>query len=192
MDRRIEKTNRAIRKAFFELFAEKDITRITVSEIARRADIDRKTFYLHYARPEDILREFINEQIDELVSLLRQTEYFEQPLRVELIFRAVNDILDRNLAFYRRLAELNELSYLIDRMRRMMADALMNVYTGLVNVPEQQFSIYCSFFVSGLIQIYLDYLRRRSELTPEDIARVVTDIALQGVSGLFADLEAGT
>ena len=55
VDRRIVRTRKAIMDAFDQLAAEKSIDKITVSAIVRIADIDRKTFYLHYSSINDLL-----------------------------------------------------------------------------------------------------------------------------------------
>ena len=49
-DRRVRKTKKAIQEAYFKLLEKKKTEKITVAEITREADIDRKTFYLHYLR----------------------------------------------------------------------------------------------------------------------------------------------
>ena len=48
MDIRVKKTRRAIQKAFIALLREKPIEKITVKEIAERAEINKTTFYSHY------------------------------------------------------------------------------------------------------------------------------------------------
>ena len=48
IDRRQVRTKRRIRDAFMELIMEKPMEKLTIKELAERADIDRKTFYLHY------------------------------------------------------------------------------------------------------------------------------------------------
>ena len=62
MDRRVAKTRETIRQAYFDLVLEKGGKRVTVSEIARKANIDRKTFYLHYQSTEEIIEEFAEEK----------------------------------------------------------------------------------------------------------------------------------
>lgn len=47
IDRRITKTQQAIRKSFFDLLSHKKINEVTVADITKRADIARSTFYLH-------------------------------------------------------------------------------------------------------------------------------------------------
>ena len=48
-DRRVVRTRKAIREAFFKLMENQDYHKITIASVAREADIDRKTFYLHYS-----------------------------------------------------------------------------------------------------------------------------------------------
>ena len=48
MDKRYEKKELLIKETFKHLLGEKYFERITVQELAAKAGIDRKTFYLHY------------------------------------------------------------------------------------------------------------------------------------------------
>ena len=48
-DRRVLKTKRAIYNAFVELLSEKEINHITITDISKKADINRKTFYNYYS-----------------------------------------------------------------------------------------------------------------------------------------------
>ena len=47
-DLRVSKTLRAIDAAFMDLIVRKPVQKITVTELARRAEISKGTFYLHY------------------------------------------------------------------------------------------------------------------------------------------------
>lgn len=51
MDKRKEKTKRAIKSAFMELRIKKSLEKITVKELRELAYINKSTFYSHY---EDI------------------------------------------------------------------------------------------------------------------------------------------
>ena len=53
-DRRTLKTRRAIWDAFAELLSEKELQKITVQEIADKADVNRVTFYKHYLDVYDV------------------------------------------------------------------------------------------------------------------------------------------
>lgn len=49
MDIRIQKTESAIKNAFLELRSQKSVEKITVKELCQRAQINKSTFYTHYA-----------------------------------------------------------------------------------------------------------------------------------------------
>ena len=55
MDRRTKYTQKVIKETFINLLEEKEITKITVSEICKIADINRATFYRYYLDVYDLL-----------------------------------------------------------------------------------------------------------------------------------------
>lgn len=55
MDRRVKYTKKIIKDTFLELLSQKDIKKITVSEICEKADINRATFYRYYLDVYDLL-----------------------------------------------------------------------------------------------------------------------------------------
>ncbi len=57
-DLRITKTKTAIKEAFISIIKDDNTSKITVTEIAKQANINRKTFYLHYNSIEDLMSEF--------------------------------------------------------------------------------------------------------------------------------------
>ena len=48
MDLRTQKTKKALRNAFLQLRAKKDLERITIKELTELAEVSKATFYLHY------------------------------------------------------------------------------------------------------------------------------------------------
>ncbi|MDP4098749.1 TetR/AcrR family transcriptional regulator [Paenibacillus sp. P96] len=69
MDRRIRKSQKAIKMAFIELMIEKKFDQITIQDISDRADVSRRTIYLHYMDKLDLLDKLIEEHIDEMRKL---------------------------------------------------------------------------------------------------------------------------
>lgn len=60
-DKRSERTEALIRSVFFQLLEEMPAYKITVSELCRRADINRGTFYLHYQDCYDLIETLTHE-----------------------------------------------------------------------------------------------------------------------------------
>lgn len=61
-DLRVVKTKEALHQALLEILKEKQLEFITVSEICRKAKVNRGTFYfLHYKQMEDLFEEYFTE-----------------------------------------------------------------------------------------------------------------------------------
>ncbi|MEH7116292.1 TetR/AcrR family transcriptional regulator [Neobacillus vireti] len=69
VDRRIAKSQVAIKNAVIELMAEKSFDDITIQDIADRADVNRGTIYLHYTDKYDLLDKMIEEHMNNLRDL---------------------------------------------------------------------------------------------------------------------------
>ena len=54
-DLRVTRTREAIHSTFKEMICETDYDKITIKKLTERAGINRKTFYLHYNSPNDLL-----------------------------------------------------------------------------------------------------------------------------------------
>lgn len=95
--RNAERTKRWIRRTFTEMMAEKrDIEKITVTELARRADISKTTFYYHYDDIYAVAEEFENELIEQLSAVLSEISRggFSVPFDtvIEVILEAVEKL----------------------------------------------------------------------------------------------------
>jgi AcrR family transcriptional regulator len=66
VDRRILKSQEAIKNAFVELMAEKGFDKITVKDICNAANVGNRTFYLHYLDKYDLMDKLIEEHMQKL------------------------------------------------------------------------------------------------------------------------------
>ncbi len=75
-DLRVQRTIKSIYEAFEELIVEKDYEKITVTELAKLAMINKKTFYRYYPTLDDLLAEI---QAHYSQEYLQQIENFQYP-----------------------------------------------------------------------------------------------------------------
>ncbi len=64
------RSKRLIREAFLALMQEKDLEKITVTDVITRADINRGTFYAHYADIRPVIEQIENEITAKLLEFL--------------------------------------------------------------------------------------------------------------------------
>lgn len=79
-DLRVQRTINNIYQAFEELICEKPYAKITVTELARRAQINKKTFYRYYETLDDLLVEL---QARYEQGYLEETKQFRYPRDLE-------------------------------------------------------------------------------------------------------------
>jgi AcrR family transcriptional regulator len=65
-DRRIRQTKAFLRQSLLELMKEKPVNHITVKDICLKADVNRGTFYAHYATPGDLLAQIENDLYEQI------------------------------------------------------------------------------------------------------------------------------
>lgn len=65
-NQRIALTKRLLKENLLQLMEEKNIQRITVSELCEASEINRSTFYNHYGCPADVLKEIEMDVVTDL------------------------------------------------------------------------------------------------------------------------------
>lgn len=80
MDRRTKYTKSVIKETFIDLLSEKDISKVTVSEICNIADINRATFYRYYLDVFDLLDKIEEEFVEEVKNAYTVGDSDNQPL----------------------------------------------------------------------------------------------------------------
>lgn len=75
-DLRVKKTKKAIKTTFLELLESKPVSKITVTELAKKAEINKATFYLHYKDIFDLYQKSLCEYLVEVASQITFMDLF--------------------------------------------------------------------------------------------------------------------
>ena len=90
------RSKKLIKESFIELLLEKPFEKITVTDIVKRADINRGTFYAHYSDINKLTQAIEQEILDALCNLLLELDYInfiDNPLP---LFLKISEHLDKN------------------------------------------------------------------------------------------------
>lgn len=164
-DRRIAKTKNAIHEAFFDLLKIKDINNITVTELARKADIDRKTFYLHYQSVYAIIEEYKSDVYEKARIMIKETEAFD----IRALFSGYSRLMIEDLPLYEYIATKPSLRYLQYEFKEILKDNFRKSYKKATRLSPGEFEVYTEFLASGIIGIYIDWLIDNKNMTLDEL-----------------------
>ncbi|MBR3867819.1 MAG: TetR/AcrR family transcriptional regulator [Clostridia bacterium] len=182
-DRRQIKTKKAIIGAFFALLQEKNISKITITELAKIANIDRKTFYLHYGSIADLYNDLGNM----LVTLIKDEiiDYSTNNRSPYSLFANVNDIISEKIDLFKRIAINNDFSDFMLNIKDILCNELINLYGRANTSASERFKLTAEFIASGTIAMYLRWLKGDTNLTMDELALLASEMIINGASGLL-------
>lgn len=170
-DRRIQKTKAAIHNAFIELIHTKEYNSITITEVANTANIDRKTFYLHYNSIDDVLNEFAFEATEAVRILLQKN----QPFEISCFFQGLTNIMEDNISFYRHISSTTSYSFFLNQCKNILKSSLKESFFVKSGLPENVFEVYSEFIASGTIGVYTNWLNSSSKITLTELTNLAID-----------------
>ena len=185
LDRRVTKTKKSIQKAYMDLLRQKGTEKITISDIAREADIDRKTFYLHYNSTEDFIREYAEEKTRELLARLTIKSFFSLSFERKIFAKEVNSMIAEHLDFCRMIARNPSLGFFWNEVQDVTVDILSEIYARHSRLPESDLRIQVSFFVAGAMYVYQRWFRDEIPCSMEELGDKVSQIAFSGVQSIL-------
>ena len=188
-DKRLVRTKKAIIEALIELLSEKELTEITVTELAESAGINRKTFYLHYDKVEDIIEDFGEDIFTYTDNVMRRHIEANGRIDIDVLFSAINSAITENLEFFRTFVRSGTYRVFIssgmrsEYIRNLRASMEMYFYGGVLLSPYVM-----EFLVSGVTAMYIKWLD--TELPTESL-KDLSETAAALVASVLAGCEGG-
>ncbi len=177
--RNAERTKRWIRKAFTELIAEKkDIEKITVSELAERADISKTTFYYHYEDIYAVAEEFENELIDRLTESLAEFGKESSPEAADfrLYARGIISFLKENEESYRIVMGASSPRLFAEKFKKIIARKVTeNVSHSHFTQDPRIWEVQICFLSSACVDVIIEYFRGSFSVSFDDVSDVIID-----------------
>ncbi|MDA8426900.1 MAG: TetR/AcrR family transcriptional regulator C-terminal domain-containing protein [Treponema sp.] len=166
-----------IRKALVELLQEKDLNKITITDIVRRADINRGTFYAHYADVYTVVDQIENEliaKLNELLEVFQSKDLLRKPLPV---LKELARYLEEDIEYYRMLIKAKGAQSFLERMKRLIVEKLMSDERSLAKVKDRdRFLVALSFFAGGMVEVYQDWLEGKFVKSLDEVAEIVNSM----------------
>ena len=195
LDRRIVRSRNAILAAFERLLMEKPLADITVSAIAREANVDRKTFYVHFGTVDGLLDAIAQDVVEMIVDSVEKTlssmegDANERAVSAAAtFFKTINEALCNNLLLNRQLIENIPLDDFMARLREPLEREIAERDLLPHGLKDEMFDYYLAFLLSGIIGIYRTWALSDGSVPIERISAVANDLTLNGLSSLESRL----
>lgn len=100
MQQRQTTTKSDIKEAFIQLLATKSLEDITISQLTKKAGVNRSTFYLHYLDKQDFLEQLKEETLSTVRMILRKETFYPKEA-----LEAILSYFQENSAFFAEIAK---------------------------------------------------------------------------------------
>lgn len=166
-----------IRQAYTELLKEKNLNKITVTDIVKKADINRGTFYAHYPDVRGVTEEIENEFIEEMLHILAEFQYdnfFQNPTPLLL---KISRFLEKDEEFYKVLIRSNNSEIFLEKLKKIFSDHMLldtDIPDELKNTKTVRLRI--SYFAGGIVNVYKQWFMGELNCNLNDIALEVSKL----------------
>ena len=173
MDKRVLKTKKAIIDSLIELILQYDFNKITVKMITDKANIGRKTFYLHYGCIDDVISDFKESLTQELEKSM-DINFRNTKDDIHNIFNDLTELIEKNINFYRRIAKNDTYLFIRNIFEQMLEDTIYKIYNRLYNTSSTNVRYYSSFYAAGITRLYFDYLKDAINISLDEVKEIAT------------------
>lgn len=190
MDLRVIKTRDSLNKALVELLRDKPLTKITVTELSRMAQINRSTYYLHYRDPYDqydkleetLYQEFAatidgfiedhSHWFTDLVSASREA----QTRLLEELFSYIK----KNALIYGSILPLHQGNELLSKLYMAGHDRFFQTIHQISDEERQRLEYFFAFVASGCMGTLRQWVERGMPESPKEMSQMVIRLVHDG------------
>lgn len=186
VDRRIARTETRLHHALLDLMGKKSIDQISVTELCKKADVNRNTFYAHYNNTTELLNHIEDEMLKHLSNSI-DIMFFAGDTH-KAITKALTEVKNnRNICT--ALLDTSTSATFFQKIASVTHDRTLDSWkaAGFRGNDDDLEQLFC-FVVNGCLCVILSWLKGGLVKTPEQVATFVEKIALDGLRSFMPEL----
>lgn len=176
-DKRIEKTLQLIENSFFELYREKSIEKISITEICKLANINRSTFYYHYEDYPSLLNSIENSIINDYLDL-NETYQYDTNTK-QLLSDTIQYILNNQEKMF-FLFRNGTNGKGVQIIKESLKEKSRPVWMKESNLSPEEFELVFTYFIEGTFSL-LEYFLKNPHLQKEKFMNILEQVGKYGV-----------
>ena len=179
-DRRVLYTKMFLRESLLELMREKPISKITPTELCRRAGINRNTFYTHYRSAEDLLSSVEEAFFDKVRGSL---ERLGSGLSTSALIAEICVAIAENFDLSRILLSENGDTRFLERLISLAHDQTMLAWRAAgIRADAALLEILYTYSVNGSVAVIREWVRQGMPQPPQTVAEQLERLTYGGLN----------
>lgn len=177
---------RMIEEAFLQLLSEKPIESITVSQITRRAGLNRGTFYAHFDGLDDLMHTTMNavcERIEHLVASAMDEDFTTNP---DPMLRKIGSYLVENRIMLEHLVASRSLEPFYQSLRERLRTALSERLAQEFPYQNARALMSADYISGGVLNAVIMWSRGDSGLSEEQFYNML-NLLVSSTTRLLVD-----
>jgi len=184
-DRRIKKSKDSIRRALLELMADKKMSEITISELAKTANITRKTFYQHYSIVNDVLDDIEKDIHDRMDVLLNKFNFGNDSFKPYPFFLSANKALEDDIDFYSAMIETGAYTFFIHEIKCKLKEPIIETAKSRGYKDNDKLQYAAEYTSSGIIAVYLHWFESGKKISLKELAEMAEEFIIKGIKNIL-------
>lgn len=172
------RTKQKIVDAFWSLYCDKRIEKITVKEITDRAGYYRSTFYEYFADVYDVLdyiEDGIIPSLEELPRISVHGVSFGMPIEMFL------NIYEKNSTYYSVLLGDKGDPAFAGKLKKSIKEITLKAFTEKLNISSMEIDYILEYALSGLIGLMTYRFEQKAAITNKEWVALLNRLTNQGV-----------
>jgi AcrR family transcriptional regulator len=165
-----QQSQRWIIQALLELMGSKEYDKISVSEICRKADLDRRTFYRNFDSKNDVLEQYIKILSEEYLQMYASFDYPSNYTAAKIFF----EFWSQHLYFIRNMKSCGLSDFIFQRFEKFSKE-----HTELLigdDVLKLPVDYVFAYRIGGYWNVMLTWATGETVLTPDEMASIISQI----------------
>ena len=160
-----------IKKALAKLLHEKDLSKITVSDIIREADISRGTFYAHFPDVAGVVEQIEKEELETVMALFDGYDLEPNAAEIDKLLQLACEYMSKGMEYYRMLTQSNLLNNFVVRLINIYYDKLFDsLHEKYPDYDRNEIDLYLLYISSGTKTVLMSWLNGGIKGAPSDIS----------------------
>ena len=171
--------------ALMEILKTKSFEYITVSEICKKAGVNRSTFYLHYENTRDLLEETIRNMTDDFISYFVPDGKilpinFEESQKDKLVFIS-EEYLMPYLSYFKENRKIfltvfeNGKLFGFEETYKKLFDNIFDPILDVFKYPENERKYVMAFYLNGINSIIMEWIKEDCVKPEKEVVKIIND-----------------